>query len=215
MRQSIIITALLLGTTTAEASTVLAYITQDGSAIWIAGDSRISTVDGRFIADTACKVMNFRDVVFAATGRISATYSPFELARRYLRREGNRNIGFRSNRLADEFNRVIAETEEPNSIAGTHVIGFFEQSIPVLSFRIVPDDPIQRSGRDPGLLVRMGKTDRIDDRSIESEVDLHARLSAMIRIQQASTPNQVGGPIDIIRLTTSGAEWVGVKPDCR
>ena len=239
MRQSTIafFTAIaLLAASDADATTVLA-IWQRGEIV-IAADSlrSLELPTGERIATQACKIRNFGDLVFGAAGKfLHPVWTPGLLAA-YLR-GSQEPIRSRAARFADEMEarlrRVPHNDREKLALNITYVIGFFEESQPVLLSQMaklvngeVVVNPVEEIPE--GLIVMPGESSLLDqdqgsivafqdqpDLSTLRLPGLYGFFDLFIRRQAWLTPATVGLPVDIIRLTADGATWIHAKDECR
>ena len=107
------------------------------------------------------------------------------------------------------------------------MIGFFEDGEPVLLNQTVRSDDgrivVEPVNDNPeGIVVMLGEAiffdqDPEDVAAFQKELgvsptlllsDAVAMLDFSIKYQAHLTPDRVGGPIDMIRITADGAEWV-------
>ena len=76
------------------------------------------------------------------------------------------------------------------------------------NWRTLPEDQVLLVGQPEYRSHRSSV--RIRENATPSEM-----LEAVIVHQAQGLPNKVGGPVDIIRITASGVEWLQRKPNCR
>ena len=76
----------------------------------------------------------------------------------------------------------------------------------------LPEGEILFSGQ-PDILDHLSSVGLPDDQ--DPVVSLPSLFARVIDHQAQRIPTKVGGPVDIIRLTARGAEWVQLKPGCR
>ena len=230
---TLILTALLLvgGAVPAAATTVLAL--RHGDAIIIAADSlrglmRLGT--GERLQAESCKIRNFGDLVFAHAGRFLDASWNVDLLTDSLQdsREAPRQ---RAARFAAEvearLRRVPRGKRKEHNLNIKYVLGFFEDGQPVLldhtvrtiDGRIVVD-PVNENP--DGAVVMPGEAsflnqDPEDVAAFRKELgvspvqllsDPVAMLDFSIKYQAHLTPDRVGGPVDMIRMTAAGADWV-------
>ena len=230
---TLILTALLLvgGAVPAAATTVLAL--RHGDAIIIAADSlrglmRLGT--GERLRAESCKIRNFGDLVFAHAGRFLDASWNVDLLTDSLQdsREAPRQ---RAARFAAEvearLRRVPRGKRKEHNLNIKYVLGFFEDGQPVLldhtvrtiDGRIVVD-PVNENP--DGAVVMPGEAsflnqDPEDVAAFRKELgvspvqllsDPVAMLDFSIKYQAHLTPDRVGGPVDMIRMTAAGADWV-------
>ena len=230
---TLILTALLLvgGAVPAAATTVLAL--RHGDVIIIAADSlrglmRLGT--GERLQAESCKIRNFGDLVFAHAGRFLDASWNVDLLTDSLQdsREAPRQ---RAARFAAEvearLRRVPRGKRKEHNLNIKYVLGFFEDGQPVLldhtvrtiDGRIVVD-PVNENP--DGAVVMPGEAsflnqDPEDVAAFRKELgvspvqllsDPVAMLDFSIKYQAHLTPDRVGGPVDMIRMTAAGADWV-------
>ena len=210
-----------------EASTIIGYVSRALDAIFIAADSRFSG-DTQAVTDvdSACKIHVYDGLIFAATGeflvqRAGRTIFSLESLIPLLHSQGagdthRRRVDRFTQKLMDAFSEAEAEPEfrAAGGSGLASIFGFVEDGRPILVFRQYPDgvdQTIDFSSRRPTMF---GEIAAIQHETIDQEVDLPSRLTEIISLQARATPLSVGGPVDIIRLTTDGAEWLQRKPEC-
>ena len=230
---TLILTALLLlgGAVPAAATTVLAL--RHGDEIIIAADSlrglmRLAT--GERLQAQSCKIRNFGDLVFAHAGRFLDASWNVDLLANSLRDSGE-TPRQRAARFGAEvearLRRVPAERRKEHNLNIKYVIGFFEDGQPVLLDQTVRSndgriviDPVNENP--DGIVVMLGETSYLDQdpehvAAFSKELDGSpnlllsepiAMLDFSIKYQAHLTPDRVGGPVDMIRMTADGAEWV-------
>ena len=223
---SVVLVPVAINNTTAEATTVLVYVQQN--EILFAADSR-GVIRGRPTTDGMCKVRNFGEIAFAASGTMSRfvanqvepDFSLFRIATVLQRATPGEMLSTRIDRFASALMEafaksasltrdIFAQKEEPT----TYLLGFFDQERPVVFSRKLPHNEADNFV-DVGVLIKLGMQDAIGNESVAAnEVDVHARLVEIIQIQARSTPDKVGGPVDVLRLTADGSEWLEKKPGC-
>ena len=239
MRQPItliVLLAVLLCTATADATIVLA-VRQRGEIVVAADSLRgLERPTGERIVTQACKIRNFGDLVFGAAGNyLHPVWTP-DLLTDYLL-DSQEPIRLRAARFADEMEarllRVPHNDGEQLALNITYVIGFFEESQPVLlsqTAKSVNGDVVVNPVEEipEGLIVMPGESSLLDqDPSAIVAFKDHPDLSTLrlpgilgmfdliIRRQAWFTPNIVGSPVDIFRLTAGGGEWIQKKRECR
>ena len=227
MRQhttALFLAAVLLVAPAAEATAVLAL--RFDQEVVIAADSRLIR-SGTNEAVTGCKVKNFGDVVVANLGNFVFGHDSFPEVAETLQFDDGSTIVDRIGVFTQE-----AATLQPNPREGTEtevvgnpsepiafVFSFFEDELPVVEVRTVQDGLVVR--RDTGIgFVRSGQRSLIDQiseltiQTLYHEVGVGPALDLLIRLQSRVSPS-VMGPVDILRLTADGAEWLQRKPECR
>ena len=230
---TLILTALLLvgGAVPAAATTVLAL--RHGDEIIIAADSLRGLMQlgtGERLQAESCKIRNFGDLVFAHAGRFLDASWNVDLLANSLRgsREAPRQ---RAARFAADvearLRRVPRGKRKEHNLNIKYVIGFFEDGQPVLlnqdmrtiNGRIVVD-PVNENP--DGTIVMSGEASFFDQHpqavaAFQKELgvspalllsDPVAMLDFSIKYQAHLTPDRVGGPVDMIRMTADGADWV-------
>lgn len=228
-----ILTALLIvsGAVSAAATTVLAL--RQGDEIIIAADSlrglmRLET--GERLQAESCKIRNFGDLVFAHAGRFLDASWNVDLLANSLRDSAGAPRQ-RAARFAFEveasLGRVPRTQRREYNLSINYVIAFFEGGQPVLLDQTVRTvdgrivvDPV---GENPdGIIVMPGQTSFLDQdpedvAAFRRELgvspallrsDPVAMLDFGIKYQAHLTPDSVGGPVDMIRMTANGARWV-------
>ena len=230
---TLILAAFLLvgGAVPAAATTVLAL--RHGDEIIIAADSlrglmRLET--GERLQAESCKIRNFGDLVFAHAGRFLDKSWNVDLLANSLRDSGEAPRQ-RAARFAAEvearLRRVPRSERKEHNLNIKYVIGFFEdgqsvllnQDMRTIDGRIVVD-PVNKNPE--GIIVMPGEAsffdqDPEDVAAFQKELGLSpalllsdpvAMLDFGIKYQAHLTPDRVGGPIDMIRMTTDSADWV-------
>ena len=101
----------------------------------------------------------------------------------------------------------------------TLVMGFFEESRPVVLTYRIPDLDLQAHLPIGFVLVgsQVGLRNPHEYFVIngDNEINVPLTMRAMIARESVVTPDRVGGANDIIILTSDGAEWIDKKPECR
>ena len=238
---TLILTALLLlgDTVPAAATTVLAL--RNGDEILIAADSlrgltRLRT--GERLRGESCKIRNFGDLVFAHAGRFLDASWNVDLLVHSLRDSGEtpRQSAARFAAVVETtLRRVPRGKRQEHNLNIKYVIGFFEDGQPVLLHHTVSSvdgtivvDPVNENP--DGIVVMLGTTSYLDQDPDDVAAfrkalgtsparllaDPVAMLEFSITYQAHLTPDRVGGPVDMIRMTAEGASWVPGhrKPGC-
>ena len=230
---TLILAAFLLvgGAVPAAATTVLAL--RHGDEIIIAADSlrglmRLET--GERLQAESCKIRNFGDLVFAHAGRFLDKSWNVDLLANSLRDSGEAPRQ-RAARFAAEvearLRRVPRSERKEHNLNIKYVIGFFEDGQPVLLDQTVRSDDgtivVDPVDENPdGIVVMLGATSYLDQHpedvaAFRKELgvspalllsDPVAMLDLSIKYQAHLTPDRVGGPVDMIRMTADGADWV-------
>ena len=121
------------------------------------------------------------------------------------------------------FERLHEQRRKTRPVTFTYIVGFVREGQPVVYSRTLKSaDGVAEIGEweilADGLVVVAGQSEILDHPSGARGPDrpgTAALLDAIIEHQARRTPNKVGGPIDIIRLTTKGVEWQKRKLGCR
>ena len=216
---------LLLVPAPAEATTVLVYIRSDGSELVIASDSRRtqSRADGTVRGtNDACKVRVYGRVVLAFTGRVvDEAFSILRIADTALG-AGGVSLKTRLDNFLEELVRASLEHYPPENLRnrrrlGTFVVGGLDERSPVVAavpFPLYSKDTLV-ARLNPGRLFAYGTTNLIADATIDEDISVYAQLISLIRDQEDGTPNVVGGPVDVVTLTSEGINRQGMKADCQ
>jgi hypothetical protein len=153
------------------------------------------------IADT--KLRGSADLK-AAIDTIKAELTKALLA--YLTRQKKTNYRlFRNNMEADAY---IIENNRPYA----HILGFKVKDDAKLSISVDEDFYATSSSRDA--VYYLGKSGAINSymNSITSNnLKPAAFVDKLVNLQITKTPNHVGGPVDIIRMTPTSTEWIRRK----
>ena len=233
-RSVLLALVLALGTTDELAATlIVAYRSAD--EVIIAADSlrTIRSVPAGQIL--ACKIRNFGDVVFAATGDTTLPGDGFALTtipapldpRNHPATTSlfDRIATFDSATVA-AYTRLHQERTSARAVSFTYILGFtaaggrptalsrtFKSSSGVLEIG-------DRSELPPGELLFAGQPEVLDALAAgglpdaAGAMDSVPSLLARVIAYQASRSPTVGGPVDMIRITVNGAEWLRRKPHC-
>ena len=222
----------------AEASATLIMVYRSSDAIIIAADSLRTIRTDPPTPVHACKIRNFGDVVFAASGTsysrgpLSLDAITAELHRSMYRVYWDR-IKLFDFRVETDFNEVHSrrvetahrEQLEPEIQTFEYILGFvLDGQLVALTRRLTSSragvDLGTREVLSVGTVMPLGQPDILNHLS---DVDLPAGadhtdpatlLTATINHQAQRMPTKVGGPVDIIRLTADGAEWLQRKDHC-
>ena len=134
----------------------------------------------------------------------------------------NRIVRFDAGTIA-AFNTVHNDRPENSPVSFTYILGFVLEGRPVVYTKTLKSaNGTAEIGRPEvladGEVLFTGQSDIVDHLSSVSIPDTQgpvALLRSIIDHQARRTPNKVGGPVDIIRLTANGVEWLERKPQCR
>ena len=227
----LVLVASILYTAPAAATTVLAFRFEN--EIVIAADSRLNVDDREAIP--WCKIKNFGDVVLVNAGRSVFQNALFPDVAAVLRKnDGSDAVDririFTQKAAVLQLNpRQGVEPEVPGNPPSpiTFVFGFFENGRPIVEVwtdqnGIIARDDTPRARTAPlGFIFRfVGQRSLIEplsNRIIQAlyhEIGIGPTLDLLIRLQARASPT-VMGPVDIIRLTADGGEWIQKKHECR
>ena len=229
---TLILTALLLLSRALPASATTVLALRHGDEIIIAADSRrglthLGTGE-RFQVET-CKIQNFGDLVFAHAGRFLDASWNVHLLANSLRDSGDpprERAGRFALAVEAHLRRVPRAKRKEHNLNIKYVIGFFEDRQPVLFDQRVTTidgtivvDPVNENPDET--IVMLGETSFLDQSpedvaAFRQELgvspallsDPVAMLDLSIKYQAHLTPDRVGGPVDMIRMTAAGADWV-------
>ena len=214
-----IATSAVLSTVALEATTLIAFRSHD--EVVIAADSRLTRTPQLW----GCKIMNFGDVVLAATGAYtSESFSLPELAELLRDTDDSQPVVVRIANFAQKTRAAFTEAKPELDAAGrfslTYLLGFFEQGIPIIQAEEVHrngevvrlDDRIQYTWAGESSL--FNRQPHTFFTALQHEMGLYSMLNLLIGLQARAFPT-VGLPVDIIRLTAGGPEWVQKKRECR
>ena len=215
---------------TAELGATLVVTYRSADEIIIAADSLRTIKTAQPQQVLACKIRNFGNVVFAAAGRSSLPGGAFSLdaiTANLHQRNGpvplwNRIVRFEEGTIA-AFHKVHNERPETSPLSFTYILGFVREGRPVVYSRTLKSSGGTAEIGRPAVLAEgevlfTGQPDIVDHLSGVSAPDSRepaALLPSIIDHQARRTPTTVGGPVDMIRLTANGAEWLQRKPQCR
>ena len=223
---------------TAEADATLILVYRSSDAIIIAADSlrTIRTDPPRQVH--VCKIRNFGDVVFAASG---TSYSRGPLSLDAITAELHRatypvfwdRIKMFDYVVDTDFKKVHSrrvttahrEKLEPEILTFEYILGFIlDGRLVALTRRLTSSragvDFGTREVLSVGTVLPLGQPDILDHLS---DVDLPdgadntdpaTLFTATINHQAQRMPTKVGGHVDIIRLAADGAEWLQRKDQC-
>ena len=216
-------------TTEVNATLILTY--RSSAVIIIAADSlrNIRTIPRE--QSWACKIRNFGDILFAASGDTSRPAGVFSLDTITASlKQGNGSVRetvekrFRTfdNRTVTAFRKVQHQSRQIGPVTFTYIVSFIQNGYPTAYTRTLQSiDGVPSIGKieevREGALLATGQSGIADDmpEGIKRDQDRPwAIFEAIIDHQARRTPNKVGGPVDIIRLTSKGSEWLQRKPEC-
>lgn len=224
------IVTLVSWTEDVHATLIVAYRSSD--EVIIAADSLRTVGTTPPFRILACKIRNFRDVVFASSGRSSLPGGVFSLdaITAPLHEDNgpvsedvrNRIVRFDEQTIA-AFKTIQNQSRKVGPITFTYILSFVQKGHPVVYSRTLKSsDGGAEIGRmemlPEGEVLLAGQHDFRDHRSsvrIPNNATPSELLKAVIDHQAQGLPNKVGGPVDIIRITAKGVEWLQLKPECR
>ena len=234
-RLVVFVLATLVGWT-AELGATLIVTYRSANEIIIAADSLRTINTAQPTRVLACKIRNFGDVVFAASGSSSRPGGVFSLdaITQELHQTNvlvpvplwNRIVKFDQGTIA-AFNKVHNERSETSPISFTYILGFMLEGRPLVYSRTLkssggaaeigrpeelPESEILFTGQ-PDIVDHLSSVSILDDQG--PVVSLSSLFARVIDYQAQRTPTKVGGPVDIIRLTANGTEWLQRQPQCR
>ena len=216
--------AVLIGST-AEVGATLIVVYRSDSEVVIAADSRGNTERGTH-KDDFCKIWDYGDLVFAHSGThqtgafsISAILDggvlgpgsglvPWSRIERFIPIVNTGLTGARLSYQDAHFVGVFAYRTE-----GALVAAFTPTALPTEPVRVtklVEDEAFVQVGF-------IEKTLNIPEdtlMTLKAALGVEETLVRLIKYG-AQASDTVGGPIDVIRLTADGTEWLRQKPDCR
>ena len=179
-----------------------------------------------------CKIRNYGDIVFAASGRSSLPGGVFSLdaMTEALRTKNGLVTEDLPNRISKfdkytvaAFKSVQNQSRKVGPITFTYILSFVQEGNPIVysktlrsvdgkaeigELETLPEDQVLLVGQPEYRSHRSSVRTR--ENATPSEM-----LEAVIVHQAQGLPNKVGGPVDIIRITASGVEWLQRKPNCR
>ena len=212
------------------ATLILAY--RGGGEVIIAADSLRTVRTTPPVRIAACKILNFGDVVFAGAGDTTLPGDGFSIDSITASLHEGKGVGAKTlkERVAKfdreamaAFQKLHSQRRTTRPVTFTYIVSFVREGRPVVySRRLKSADGVAEFGEwemlaDDEVLVA-GQPEILDHLSSARRPDrpgVAALLEAVIEHQGRRTPNKVGGPVDIIRLTTEGVEWQQRKVGCR
>ena len=227
---AVLVLAMLVSWTT-EVSATLILTYRSSAEIIIAADSlrNIRTTPGK--QSRACKIRNFGDILFAASGDTSRPGGIFSLdaitaglhqGNEPVREPVEKRLRKFDERTVAAFRKVHHQSREIGPVTFTYIVSFLRDGHPTAYIRTLQStDGVPSIGEieevREDVLLAIGQSGTADDmpEGIKRDSDRRwAILEAIIDHQARRTPNKVGGPVDIIRLTSRGSEWLQRKPEC-
>ena len=226
------IVLVMLASWTPELSATLILAYRDGSEVIIAADSLRTIRTTPPVRIAACKILNFGDVVFAGAGDTTLPGDGFSIDSITASLQERKGVGaetleeritkFDREAIA-AFEKLHAQRRTTRPVTFTYIVGFVREGHPVVySRRLKSADGVAEIGEwemlPDGEVLAAGQPDVLDHLAGARGPDrpgTAALLEAVIQHQARRTPNKVGGPVDIIRLTTNGVEWRQRKLGCR
>ena len=179
-----------------------------------------------------CKIRSFGDIVFASSGRSSLPGGVFSLdaMTANLRADESLVSGGVRNRISKfekytvgAFKRVQYQSRQIGPITFTYILSFVEEGEPIVYSKTLKSvdgkaeiGGVETVAEDQVLLV--GQPEYRNHRSsvrVRENATPSELLEAIIVHQAQGLPDKVGEPVDIIRITASGVEWLQRKPNCR
>ena len=227
---AIVLATLASWTPELSATLILAY--RDGGEVTIAADSLRTVWATPPLRVEACKILNFGDVVFAAAGDTTLpgdVFSIDSITASLHERKGveaetleQRIARFDRDAIA-AFQKLHSQTRTTRPLSFTYVLGLVREGRPVVYSRVLKSanglaEIGEREMLADGVVLVAGQPEVLDHLSGLRSPDrpgVAALLEAVIHHQAQRTPNKVGGPVDIIRLTAKGIGWEQRKLGCR
>ena len=227
---AIVVVILASWTPELNATLILAY--RDGGEAIIAADSMRTVATTPPVRIAACKILNFGDVVFTGAGDTTLPGDGFSIesitaSLHERERVGAKTLRERIAKFDQEaitaFERLHEQRRTTRPVTFTYIVGFVREGQPVIySRRLASANGVAEIGEweilPDGEVLVAGQPEVLDHLSGARSPDRPgpvALLEAVIEHQARRTPNKVGGPVDIIRLTTKGVEWQQRKLGCR
>lgn len=230
LRAAMLMVILLSWTEGVHATLVVVY--RSSEEVIIAADSLRTVETAPPSRMLVCKIRSFGDVVFASAGRSSLPGGVFSLnaMTANLRAENGLVNGGLRNRISRfdkytvaAFKKVHSQSLEVGPITFTYILSFVQEGRPVVYTRTLKSldgraeiGGVETLPEDQVLLV--GQPEFSNHRSsvrVRDNAPPAELLEAIIAHQAQGLPNKVGGPVDIIRITAKGVEWLQRKPQCR
>ncbi|MDD9981580.1 MAG: hypothetical protein OXU81_09520 [Gammaproteobacteria bacterium] len=227
---AIVLATLVSWTPELGATLILAY--RDGGEAVIAADSLRTVWTTPPVRVEACKILNFGDVVFAAAGDTTRPGDGFAIDSITASLHERKGVGAEplEGRIARFDREAIASFEKLHSqkratrpITFTYILGFVREGQSVVYSRVLKSaDGLAEIGEremlSDGVVLVAGQPEVLNHLSGLRGPDrpgVAALLEAVIHHQAQRTPNKVGGPVDIIRLTAKGVGWEQRKLGCQ
>lgn len=221
----------LLGWTVEARATLLAGY-RSGDEVIIAADSLRTVKTVPPVRMQACKIRNFGDVVFAAAGDSTLPGQGFSIETISASLHERNRVG--SDALTDRiakfdqqtiaaFKKLHKQRQNGRPVTFTYIVAFAFEGRPVAHLRTLKSaDGAVEIGRletlaEGGVVFtgQSGIVDRLSGVTRPDDPTPAALLKAVIEHQARRTPDKVGRPVDIIRLTEKGVTWLQRKPECR
>ena len=226
---AMVLVALVGWTAKPGATLIVAYRSSD--AIIVAADSLRTIHTDPPIRVHVCKIRNFGDAVFAASGD---SFSKGALSLDAITEELHQSkdpvlwnrIRMFDRRTEVDFNTVHGERSETDDpLSFTYILSFMLEGRLVAYKRTFTSSggDVEMGMREilpEGEVLFSGQPDVLDDLSNVSipdgvdDADPATLFTAIINHQAQRMPTKVGGPVDIIRLTADGPEWLQRKDQC-
>ena len=222
----------VLASWTPELSATLILAYRGGGEVIIAADSVRTVATTPPVRIAACKILNFGDVVFTGAGDTTLPGDGFSIesitaSLHERERVGAKTLRERIAKFDQEaiaaFERLHEQRRTTRPVTFTYIVGFVREGQPVIySRRLASANGVAEIGEweilPDGEVLVAGQPEVLDHLSGARSPDRPgpvALLEAVIEHQARRTPSKVGGPVDIIRLTTKGVEWQQRKLGCR
>lgn len=224
----------------AHGSTVLAVLLTD--EIVMAGDSRVQADTGREVVaqtDDECKVFVVGRYVFGFTGMAGDSSGQLDPRKRVIDilRKHQTSVDEAANAVADQLyddylfaldrlhraNRQVYARKAARPIIASVVLGAIEGGRPkamTIDFLVRARKPPVPASYTTRGIISSGERDAIqgdvDDLMKGPSLKTDAAIDQTTRLiaKQAQHTSSVGGDVDVVRLTKSGAQWHALKRGC-
>ena len=236
--RGVVLVGLLLLTTgdeIAKATTVV--VLRTATELVVAADSLSTMTASSHLATVSlqswtCKIRTFGDMVLAASGRVSGSieeqgFDLYVIADATLGQSGHplERLDLFERRLDPAFDR-IRRLLLPSRSRLDYIVGFIgsDETPNIRLGALLPSGNRPRGFCDAANDCRFGYHGVVTELQslsasalieIIDKMGLAGAASELIRRQATATPGTVGGPIDVVRLTTEGVEWVQSKEECQ
>ena len=232
-RSVLLALVLACGTTDELAATLIIAYRSAGEVVIAADSLRTirSVPSGQILA---CKIRNFGDVVFAATGDTTLPEDGFALATIPAPLDPRNHpattslsdrIGMFDSATVAAYTRLHQERTSARAVSFTYILGYAAEGRPTALSRTFTSvngvlEIGDRSELPQGELLFAGQPEVLDALAAggfpdaAGPIDSVPSLLARVIAYQASRSPTVSGPVDIIRVTVNGAEWLRRKPHC-